>query len=240
MVQPLSTCRQAWSRRHCLEAQGLPLCVGTFPALDQIKEPECAGSEARSRERLPCARHRTSRHDDRRNTKHRPQDPGDRSRGGRSRPKAARLTARGMVRVRLERDSTTQCDAVVREGVSVSRCVCPAADLAQLIWPEARNRPRLADLAAVAYDASSNVIGMRAFRGADVIREALHADDDEAGRDGRSSNKSPAARCSPHRLRCSRPPLERWGAAAVAGRARRTETATRSPLHPIPPVRRAW
>jgi hypothetical protein len=90
-----------------------------------------------------------------------------------------------MVRVRLERDSTTQCDAVVREGVSVSRCVCPAADLAQLIWPEARNRPRLADLAAVAYDASSNVIGMRAFRGADVIREALHADDDEAGRDGR-------------------------------------------------------
>jgi hypothetical protein len=150
------------------------------------------------------------------------------------------LTARGMVRVRLERDSTTQCDAVVREGVSVSRCVCPAADLAQLIWPEARNRPRLADLAAVAYDASSNVIGMRAFRGADVIREALHADDDEAGRDGRSSNKSPAARCSPHRLRCSRPPLERWGAAAVAGRARRTETATRSPLHPIPPVRRAW
>jgi hypothetical protein len=112
--------------------------------------------------------------------------------------------------------------------------------LRMLIWPEARNRPRLADLAAVAYDASSNVIGMRAFRGADVIREALHADDEEAGRDGRSSNKSPAARCSPHRLRCSRPPLERWGAAAVAGRARRTETATRSPLHPIPPVRRAW
>ena len=44
---------------------------------------------------VPChvARYRTSRHDDRRHAKYRPQDPGDRSGGGGSRLEAARLNA---------------------------------------------------------------------------------------------------------------------------------------------------
>lgn len=52
MVQPLSTCRQAWSRRHCLEAQGLCLQLGALarrlkmknsaaPAVKREEEEEC-------------------------------------------------------------------------------------------------------------------------------------------------------------------------------------------------------
>ena len=40
---------------------------------------------------VPCTRHRASRHDDRRDARHRPKDLGGRSRGGRRRLEAARL-----------------------------------------------------------------------------------------------------------------------------------------------------
>jgi hypothetical protein len=48
---------------------------------------------------IPChvTRHRTSRHDDRRDARHRPKHPGGRSRGGRRRLEAARLNLMGWI-----------------------------------------------------------------------------------------------------------------------------------------------
>ena len=48
----LRPCLQAWSRRHCLEAEGLCLPFGALPRLAQNEERKCPGREARNRGRL--------------------------------------------------------------------------------------------------------------------------------------------------------------------------------------------